>query len=1041
MLFQNGSSLDGIFSSSDINQMTIPKVLETSIFPTGQSCKATAVPAYTIPNYNCQHVNTIVSGFSGHSKDQPNSKLLNHVCCALVNFQSIQTKSHQVKDYIIDHDIDIFFITETWVYDNLRDSLILSAATPPGYAYLSFPRLNRRGGGIAVFHNKCLKINLLKEHHSDACEAIELAVKLGSNQLNVVIVYRAPSLSFRLFLDLMRDIFGRLVTSSQRRLLCVGDFNIHMDNEHDHKTKSFKSMLDEFGLKQHVNVPTHKFGHVLDLVISDQSYPNLLLENGPVLEGYVESDHFPLCFHISWMKPSKPTKSIKYRRWKTLDKETFKADLKAACSTYDLTCGTNALVEFYNKTLNATLERHVPLKEKVVTEHANCPYYNDIIRSCKTERRRLERRWRRTKDPDDRQNYVSVCREMNDLLLMAKADYYKSKLAACGKDHKAIFKVINELLHRNTGEIFPDVTGVQSDLPQKISNFFTDKIDLIRHKLDSYSVDMPGLSSVKFQSFLDVYSKSDQLSCFCALSDAAVDKLIVSRPTKHSQLDPIPTWLLKENSKELLPLISKIINSSLMSGIFPSDFKCAILVPLLKKYNLDPMIFNNLRPISNLAFMSKLIESAVCNQYKAHLKRQGLAELYQSAYKENHSVETALICVQNDIVCALDDKKSVLLVLLDLSAAFDTVDHNALMNVLEKRVGVTGLALEWFTSYLSNRSQCVAINGVYSQEANLKCGVPQGSVLGPVLFTTYMLPLGDILRHLHVKFHCYADDQQIYIEFFIGESVSEKIEECLAYIFHWMRTNFVMCNTDKTEMIVFSPSRGPTPQSIHLKCGYDVISPVKEVVNLGVIFDEKMKLESHVNKICQTAYLHLKNISRIRKSLDVQNCETLIHAFVTSRLDCQNALLYGLPDYLLDKLQRVQNAAARLLCGIGKYDHISPTLKSLHWLPVKQRIEFKISVLVYKCLNGLAPQYLCKLLHFYAKDRDLRSADDKTLLEMPQSRTKFGERAFCYYAPKIWNSLPKDIRSSKSIDTFKKKVKTHLFSLAYHGKWLLKLII
>ena len=199
-----------------------------------------------------------------------------------------------------------------------------------------------------------------------------------------------------------------------------------------------------------------------------------------------------------------------------------------------------------------------------------------------------------------------------------------------------------------------------------------------------------------------------------------------------------------------------------------------------------------------------------------------------------------------------------------------------------------------------------------------------------------------------------------------------------------------------------------------------------------------MKLESHVNRICQTAYLHLKNISRVRKSLDMQNCEILIHAFVTSRLDCQNAILYGLPDYLLDKLQRVQNAAARLLCGIGKYDHISATLKSLHWLPVKQRIEFKISVLVYKCLNEVAPQYLCKLLHFYAKDRDLRSADDKTLLETPLVRTKFGERAFCYYAPKIWNSLPKDIRSSKSIDTFKKKVKSHLFSLGYHGKWLLK---
>ena len=246
-----------------------------------------------------------------------------------------------------------------------------------------------------------------------------------------------------------------------------------------------------------------------------------------------------------------------------------------------------------------------------------------------------------------------------------------------------------------------------------------------------------------------------------------------------------------------------------------------------------------------------------------------------------------------------------------------------------------------------------------------------------------------------------------------------------------MRTNFMMCNTDKTEMIIFSPTRGPTPQSIHLKCGNDIISPVNKVKNLGVIFDKEMKLESHVNRICQTAYLHLKNISRVRKSLDKQNCETLIHAFVTSRLDCQNAILYGLPNYLLAKLQRVQNAAARLLCGIGKYDHISATLKSLHWLPVKQRIEFKISVLVYKCLNGVAPQYLCKLLQFYSKDRVLRSAGDMTLLETPQIRTKFGERAFCNYAPKIWNSLPKDIRSCKSIDTFKQKGKTHMFGLAY----------
>ena len=138
-----------------------------------------------------------------------------------------------------------------------------------------------------------------------------------------------------------------------------------MDNEHDHKTKAFKSLLD--GLKQHVH------GHVLDLVITDQAYPNLLLVNGPLIEGYVDSDHIPLRFHISWMKPAKPSKSIKYRRWKTLNKEAFKADLRAACLTYDLACNTNALVKFYDSTLNAILEKHLPFKQNVVTEHANCP--------------------------------------------------------------------------------------------------------------------------------------------------------------------------------------------------------------------------------------------------------------------------------------------------------------------------------------------------------------------------------------------------------------------------------------------------------------------------------------------------------------------------------------------------------------------------------------------------------------------------------------------------------------------------------------------
>ena len=163
------------------------------------------------------------------------------------------------------------------------------------------------------------------------------------------------------------------------------------------------------------------------------------------------------------------------------------------------------------------------------------------------------------------------------------------------------------------------------------------------------------------------------------LSDTDIQKLIISRPTKHCDLDPIPTWLLKQCSGTLLPIIKSIINASLLSGLFPDNLKEAILKPLLKKLGLDPDYFKNLRPISNLAFISKLIECAVSNQYNTHIFSNDIAEKYQSAYKASHSVETAIVCVHNDIVRAIDNKQAVLLVLLDLSAAFDTVDHCKLL--------------------------------------------------------------------------------------------------------------------------------------------------------------------------------------------------------------------------------------------------------------------------------------------------------------------------------------------------------------------------
>jgi len=220
---------------------------------------------------------------------------------------------------------------------------------------------------------------------------------------------------------------------------------------------------------------------------------------------------------------------------------------------------------------------------------------------------------------------------------------------------------------------------------------------------------------------------------------------------------------LKSASTNVLPFIVNLINSSLISGTVPNCLKQAIVRPLLKKPGLDTNELSNYRPVSNLPFIGKLLEKVVLSQIHNYLSQYDLYTKFQSAYRQYHSTETALLRVHNDILTSIDRKEEVILVLLDLSAALDTIDHSILLNRLETRYGIKGLALNWFKSYLEGRSQSVCVDNILSEPSELICGVPQGSVLGPVLFTLYSAPLEDIIKKHNLNLMIYADDTQLYI--------------------------------------------------------------------------------------------------------------------------------------------------------------------------------------------------------------------------------------------------------------------------------------
>ena len=259
-----------------------------------------------------------------------------------------------------------------------------------------------------------------------------------------------------------------------------------------------------------------------------------------------------------------------------------------------------------------------------------------------------------------------------------------------------------------------------------------------------------------------------------------------------------------------------------------------------------------------------------------------------------------------------------------------------------------------------------------------------------------------------------------------------RLQECLKDIKSWMTCNFLLLNSDKTEVIVLGPKhlRNVLSNELTNLDGITLASSTT-VRNLGVNFDQDMSFNSHIKQISRTAFFHLRNISKIRHILSKQDAEKIIHAFVTSRLDYCNSILSGCPNRSIKTLQLVQNAAARVLTKTKKRDHISPVLASLHWLPVKSRIEFKILLLTYKALNGQAPPYINELIVPYYPTRELRSQNAGLLVVPTVFKSRTGGRAFSYQAPLLWNHLPDSVRGADTLSMFKSRLKTFLFDKAY----------
>ncbi|TKS65252.1 RNA-directed DNA polymerase from mobile element jockey [Collichthys lucidus] len=612
----------------------------------------------------------------------------------------------------------------------------------------------------------------------------------------------------------------------------------------------------------------------------------------------------------------------------------------------------NELNSWFHSSCRTILDSVAPLKTvqlKVKPE----PWLNERTRAARQDCRKAERRWNKDKLQVSYQILKNCWRCYQSTVKEAKRQHLSNLVQSNHHNLRVLFKTIEAVL--NPPQVCIEAS---SEMCNSFLQFFIDKVSTARALVSTPASDPSDLVPclAVFDLFKPVSLKD--------LEDV-VDRI---KPS-GSPCDSIPPHFFKEVFPSIGQTVLAIINSSLSSGVVPQSFKHAVVQPLLKKPSLDPGVLANFRPISKLPFISKILEKVVFTQLKSFLDEHEVLEVFQSGFKTLHSTESALLRVFIDILMANDSGDYVTLLLLDLSSAFDTVDHSILMSRLQR---VSGTALDWFRSYLADRTMCVSLGGSESRSTPLSYGVPQGSILGPLLFSLYLLPLGSILRKHGISLHCYADDTQIYVPLKKKDAFSLKpLLLCLEDIKAWMSLNFLKFNENKKEVMVFSPSG-----SCALPVDLGPLVPYRKqtITNLGFKMDSDFKLDRQISAIVKSSFFHLRQLAKVKPFLAQKHFETVIHAFITSRLDYCNALYLGVSQSSLARLQLVQNAAARLLTGTHKREHITPILASLHWLPVHFRVHFKILLFVFKCLNGLAPPYLSVLLRPYTPARCLRGS-------------------------------------------------------------------
>jgi hypothetical protein len=507
---------------------------------------------------------------------------------------------------------------------------------------------------------------------------------------------------------------------------------------------------------------------------------------------------------------------------------------------------------------------------------------------------------------------------------------------------------------------------------------------------------------------------------FSPISQLQVHTSFKRIKSKAQGSDGIPLDFLKKLLPLILPFITNIFNTSLLQEHFPSQWKCSLIKPIPKKNNTSEE--QDFRPISFLPILSKAFEKLIYDQVSNFLKDNNILNEFQSGFRHRHSTTTALVKITDDIRKSMDNKELSLLVLLDFSKAFDSIDKDILAAKL-KGIGFSSSTINWTTSYLSDRKQMVVTNDMCSQWAQVSRGVPQGSILGPLLFSLYINDCSSVIKSCN--YHLYADDLQIYLHSNV-ESLRDNIKcinNDLDNLNTWSNHNFLNINPSKSQAIVIGYPRilaliqkNELPPLI---INGNPIPYCESVKNLGILMDETLSWSLQVNKISKSVHKSLFPLLKLKYLVPVSLKKHLISTLILPLFDYADVVYLNLSDELSLKLQRLLNACVRFIFNLKISDHITEYFNKLSWLKLCDRRQMHTLSLLYQILNTNTPHYLVENFKTQDQVHKTNTRGNKNLV-IPQHRTVIYNKSFTVTACREWNKLSLTIREAPSLATFKR---------------------